>query len=1092
MSEQHRNLGGRLARTFIDSKLTVVFILGVTMLGVLAILTTPREENPQIVAPGAQVSVTLPGASAKEVEELVVTPLEGILGGMTGVDHTYGVAQNSFGAVMVEFKVGQPKEPSLVKLFDRVMSNRARLPSGAGVPQIRSVDVDDLAVVSITLTSPGYDDYGLKRLADRMAERLSSLDNVSVVAVRGGHDREIRIEIDPERLQAFGLSIGQVSAAFDSSNLSEPLRETVRHDAVEAVTLRSFFTSADDVRDQVVGLHDGRPIYVKDIAVVKDGPPVEVDRFSRFAFGPGDARSQSLGPAEMPAVTIAVAKKKGSNAVFVVDSVLARVERMKEDFVPQDVLVVVTRDDGKKADDAVNKLLEHLAISIVTVSLILMAFLGWKEASIVTMAVPLVLFATLAADLFCGITINRVTLFALILSLGLLVDDAIVVIENIHRHYGLANTGDQRETTILAAAEIGNATSMATLTVMTVFLSMLLLTGMSGAYFYPVTISVSVAMAASYLVAYIVTPWAANRWLAPNGRGPVDKAGRPHSPPPDLLRRIYIPVIRPLLEEPKHRRRLAVLVAVLMLGSILQGAWQFIRPSGVGGPQSFLGVNLGFLPKDNKNAFNIVVSMPETSPVERTDKLAREIGRLLAQDKQVQNYLTWIGEAGIADATSLAQGTADRQGSYVADIRVKLVDKHERGVSSIEIVRNLRPKVDAIVGRYPGAKVRLVEDPPGPPMRATVLAEIHGPDPEGLRALSAHVSQAFADTYDMVDISDSEPVDVPERRIVPDKEKAALSDVSVARIAQTLRLVYGGAVVGRAHPEDEKNPVDIHAFVPRRHEVDPARLDRVFVDNAQGRQAPLSEFVKIVPGLADRPIQHKDNERVSFVGGELGSSASLYAVLDLNHRLRGMKAPDGRPLRTGNLTLSPQVPDVIGGYQLLWGGEMRMTLDAYRDLCLAFAAALTVIFLLLVGYYRSFAIPVIAISSVPLGIIGILPGHWLVGVDFSATSIIGIIALAGVVIRSSLLIIDFIQDNVRAGMPLEEAVMEAGAVRLRPILLTTLAIVFGSVIMVTDPVFGGLAISLISGTVVSTVLTVLVVPLLYYRHALRIKTDIAA
>jgi multidrug efflux pump subunit AcrB len=1093
MSERRPNLNhaGELARTFITSKLTIVFVFGITMLGILAVLLTPREENPQILAPGAQVSVTLPGASAKEVEELVVTPLEGILSEMKGIDHTYAVAENSFGAVAVEFKVGQPKEESLVKLYDRIMSNRGRLPSDAGIPQIRSVDIDDLPIVTVTLASPDYDDYGLKRLADRMAERLRSLDNVSVVTVRGGHDREIMVELDPERLQAFGITLDQVSAAFKSSNISAPLQETVRKDTVEAVKLKGFFTSADDVRDQIVGLHDGRPVYVKDIAVVKDGSPTEIVRLSRFAFGPGDERFQSLGSTEMPAVTIAVAKKKGSNAVFVADSVIDRIERMKKDFVPKKVQVVVTRDDGKKADDAVNTLLEHLAISIATVSLILMALLGWREALIVSATAPLVLFVTLAADLFGGITINRVTLYGLIISLGLLVDAAIVVIENIHRHYNQGDQQDKQEKTVEATNEIGNATSLATLAVMLVFLSLLLLTGMPSTFFFPVTIDVPVAMVTSLMVAYIVTPWAANRWLSTSLQGHGNEEKRAQEPQrPDLLRRIYIPLIRPLQEHRKYRCGLFIFVAILMICSLLQGGWQFIRPSGVGGPQSFLGVSLGFLLKDNKNTFNIVISMPETTTVERTDRLVREIGQLLAQQNNVVNYQAWIGQAGIADFNGLKQATADRQGSYIAEIRVNLVNKHKRRASSIEIVRNLRPEIQKICSRYPGAKVRLVEDPPGVPMRATVLAEIYGPEPEGLRALSAEVSKAFACTYDMVDLSDSEPVDVVEHQIIPDKEKSALSNVSVAQIAQTLGLVYGGSVLSRAHLADEKNPVNVRAFVPRRHEVDPTRLDRIFVANTQGRPVPLSELVKVVPSQTDRPIQHKDNERVTYVMGELASSVPLYAVLDLDRHLDGMETPGGRPLRTGNLTFNPQVPEVIEGYRLLWDGEIRLTLDVYRDLSVALGASLTVVFLLLVGYYRSFLLPSIVMSSVPLGIIGILPGHWIMRTDLSAASIVGIIALSGVVVRSSLLIIDFIQDNQNRGMPLEEAVREAGAVRLRPILLTTLAIVLGSAIMIPDPVFGGLAISLIFGTVVSTALTVFVVPILYYLYAIHTKKEI--
>ncbi len=1087
MSDHPENLAGRLARAFIESKLTIVLIVGIVVVGVLAVLLTPREENPQILVAAAQVSVTVPGASAKEVEELVVTPLEGILSEMTGVDHTNATALNSVGIVTVQFKVGQSKELSLVKLYNSVLSNLGRLPADAGIPQIKAVDVDDVAVVVITLASPSYDDYALKRLADRMAERLHSLDNVSVVTVRGGHDREIRIEIDPDQLQAFGLTIGQVAAAFDSSNLSVPLQETVRKNAAEAIKLRGFFTSADDVRDQIIGVHEGRPVYVRDVAVVKDGPPTEIDRLSRFSFGPADKRFQNLGLTEMPAVSIAVAKKKGSNAVVVTNSVISRIESMKVEFVPQDVQVVVTRNDGQKANAAVNELLEHLSLAAITVGLILMVFLGWREALIVSLTIPLVLFVTLAADLLDGVTINRVTLYGLILSLGLLVDAGIVVIENIHRHYKLANRLSKLEATIAATNEIGNATNLATFSVMLVFLSMLLLlTGMPGQYFYPIAFSVPVVMVASIVVAYIVTPWATNRWIS---RHKEPSGGEKEKPPPrpDLLRRIYLPLIRPLQEKPKARRRLVLFILVLMTCSILQGVWQFIRPSGVGGPQSFLGVNLGFLPKDNENTFNVVIGMPETSPVEQTDRLAREIGQLLAQDKNVLNYQTWIGEAGVADFNALQKGTADSQGSYVGEIRVNLIDKHQRSASSIDIVRELRPKINEIRNRYPGAKVSLVEDAPGPPMQATVLAEIHGPDLDGLRTLSAQVFHAFAGTYDTVDLSESEPVDVVEHEIVPDKEKAALSNVSVAQIAQTLRLIYGGTVVSRAHPADEVNPVDVRAFVPRSHEVDPTRLDRIYVDNAQGQKVPLSELVTVVQGQTDRPILHKDDERVTFVGAELGSAVPLYAVLDLNHRLDGMMAPDGRPMRTGNLTLIPQAPNVINGYELLWGGEMRLTLDSYRDLIMALGGALAVVFLMLVSYYRSFVIPMIAMASVPLGIIGIFPGHWIMDTDFSAASMVGIIALSGAVIRNSLLIIDFIQDNLRQGMPLEEATREAGAVRLRPILLTTLAVVLGSAFMVTDPVFGGLAISLIFGTVVSTALTVFVVPTLYYVYVIHQK-----
>nr|WP_281374498.1 efflux RND transporter permease subunit [Pseudochelatococcus contaminans] len=1081
------NFAGRLAQTFITSKLTIVFIIAVALMGVVAVLQTPREENPQIVVPAALVTVSLPGASAAEVEELLVTPLEGILKEIPGVDHIDSTARNSVAAIQVQFKVGQPKEESLVKLYDRVLASRSRLPSDAGTPVVQSIDADDVPIVTVTLASSQYDDYALKRVAERMADRLRSTDNVSVVSIKGGHKREIAIELDPDRLQAFGVTLSQAYGAFGASNLSVPMQPTVRHGKVEAIKLSASFQSADDVKNQIVAIHDGRPVYVRDVATVTDGPPSEVAAFSRFSFGPGDARFGKDNSMDMSAVTIAVAKKKGANAVVVANAVIDRIERMQRSFVPEDIQVVVTRDDGEKADAAVNLLLEHLLIALGTVGLVLMFFLGWREAMIVMVTVPLILSITLMADLLGGVTINRVTLFALILALGLLVDAAIVVIENIHRHYGSARAGTSKEEmTVLATNEIGNATNLATVAVMLVFAALFLVTGMAGDYFYPIAYNVPIAMAASVVVAYIVTPWAANRWLHRHDVREEEMHAREDARgEPGRMERLYLRLITPLQQRRPVRFAFGVVILVLMGASIMQGAWQFVRPSGVGGAVSQLGVAIGFLPKDNKNTFNIVVSMPEDTPVEETDRFVREIATLLAQEKEVVNYQTWIGQAGVEDFNGLFKGTAGRTGNHVAEIRVNLTDKHDRSQSSIDIVREFRPKVDAVRAAWPGVEVTLVEDPPGPPLRSTVLAELYGPDSDGLRALSDEVRKAFEATFDIVDLTDTEPVDVIEHRIVPDKEKAALSLVSTAQIAEALSLVYGGNTLSRAHLPDERNPVDVRAFVPRRFAVDPTRLDRVFVDNVDGKPVPLSELVTVQPTSADRPILHRDNERVTFIGAELSNSVPLYAVLDLQRRLAGITAPDGRPLRTGNLSFSEEVPDTIDGYQLLWGGEMRMTLNVYRDMGIALGGALLAVYFLLVAYYRSFLVPVIAMSSVPLGIIGIFPGHWLVGADFSATSMVGIIALSGVVIRNSLLIIDFIQENLKHGMPLDVAVRQAGAVRLRPILLTTLAIVLGSAIMITDPVFGGLAISLIFGTVASTGLTVFVVPILYELHAER-------
>lgn len=1075
MSDRRLNSAGCLAELFVTSKLTVLFMLACTLLGLLAVALTPREENPQIVVPGAEVRVLLPGASPEEVEELVIRPLEGIVKQIPGVDHTYATAVNSMGVLMVQFKVGEDKEKSLVKLYDRVLGQRDRLPAEAANPLTRSVDVDDVPIVTVTLASEQYDDYALKRLADRLMEGLRSLEAVSATYVKGGRDREMRVELDPERLQAFGVTLDQVRAFLAAGNVSAPLGTVVQQGQNRNVFLDGFLASAEDLQRLVVGSHAGRPIYLGDVAQVVDGPPEEREKLTRFAFGPADARFGTTQQPEIPAVTVAVAKKRGSNAVFVANDVIERIERMKAQFVPPGVELVVTRNDGQKADAAVNGLIEHLGIAVLAVFLVTAVFLGLKEALIVGVTVPLILALTLGAVYLFGLTINRVTLFALILSLGLLVDAAIVVIENIHRNYSRLGQSDKRSTTVQATNEIGNPTNLATLAVMLVFGSMLVVSGMPGQYFYPVAFSVPVAMAASLLVAYSVVPWAANRWLKPGEGHDLEDhdAG-------DRLHRFYHAVMAPLVDHPRQRKLVFVLVGLAIALSLLQPLWQFVRPAGLSGAQAWFGVEMAMMPKDSKNTFNVTIDMPETAPVETTDRLVREIGTLLRQNPDVQNYQSWIGEAGVIDFNGLLRGAGGKAGPHVAEIRVTLVDKAARGKTSIDIVRELRPAIAAIVSRFPGSTVQLVEDPPGPPVRATVLAEIYGKDPQQLRALSEQVKAAFQQTYDMVEVNDSEGEDVYEHRLVVDREKAALSGISSAEAAIALRRLIDGEELGRAHIRGEKNPVPIRLQIPRRHQIDPALLSRVTLTNRQGQRVPLSELVRVAPAWADRPIQHKDGERVSYVGGELGSTAPVYAVLDLNRRLDGLALADGSLLSTGNLRLNPVAPETIGGYLLLWEGELRMTLDTYRDMLGALGLALTFIFLVLVAYYQSFSLPLVAMAAIPLGLVGIYPGHWLMGQPFSATSMIGVIALAGVVVRNSLLIIDFVLDYQRQGMGLREAILEAGAVRLRPILLTALAIVLGSAVMLGDAVFGGLAISLIFGTLAATVLTLIVIPLLLY------------
>ncbi len=1076
MTDRKLNIAGRLADIFITSKLTVLFVLACVLVGVLAITLTPREENPQIIVPAAQIQVLLPGSSAAEVEELVIRPLEADIKQITGVDHVYATAMNSVGVVVVQFKVGEDKERSLVKLYDCVLGQRDRLPAEAGAPLIRSIDVDDVPVVTVTLASEKYDDYALKRLADRMIEGLRSQGTVSAAYVKGGRDREIRIELDPERMQAFGVTLDQVRSLIAAGNVSAPLGTQVQQGQNLKVALEDFLTSEEDLKHLIVGGHEGRPIYLGDVAHIVDGPPEEREKLTRFAYGPADARFGKTQVPEMPAVTLAIAKKRGTNAVFFANDLLKRIDRMNAQFVPPGVDVVVTRNDGQKANDAVNRLIEHLGIAILAVFIVTAVFLGRKEAVIVGATVPLTLSLTLGGVYLFGITINRVTLFAFIMLMGLVVDAAIVVIENIHRNYSQLGQGDKRQVTVQSTNEIGNPTNLATLSVMIVAFSLLpILTGMGGQYFHPVGITGPLAMAFSLLVAYCVVPWAANHWLKPSeGRDLKDHDGW------NRLPRYYRAALVPFLDSAKWRRYLFLIVLTMIAVSLLQPLWQFVRPGGLSGPQSFFGTETSFLPKDNINTFNITIDMPETAPLEATDQIAREIGVQLRQTPEVRDYQISLGEAGVIDFNGLLRGSGNKVGPSVAEIRVNLSDKKTRSRSSIDIAREMRLRIVPIAARYPGSTVQVVEDPPGPPVRATVLAEIYGRDPQQLRILSNRVKSAFQQTYDMAEVKATEVEDIYEYHLVVDREKAALSGITSAEVAIALGRLIDGEVMGNAHIPRETNPVPIQLQIPRRYQIDPTLLSRVTITNRQGQQVALSELVQVIPAWADRPIQHQDDERVTFVGGELAQTASIYAVLDLNRRLDGMALPDGSRLATGNLRPYKADPDTINGYSLLWGGEMRLMLDSYRDLLFALALSIISIFLILVAYYQSFSLPMIAMSAIPLGLVGVFPGHWLLGKSFSVTSLVGIIALTGVLVRSSLLIIDFVLDYRRQGMGLREAILEASAVRLRPILLTALAIVFGSMIMLTDPVFCGLGISLIFGTVASTVLTLIVIPCLLF------------
>jgi len=1073
------NSAGKIARIFIDSKLTPLVIMTCLAAGIIALLITPREENPRIIVPGASIVVTFPGATALEVEHLVTNPMESIIKQIPGVDHITSTSTNSLSVINVQFEVGEDKEKSLVKLYDRIWGSTALLPQGIERPLIRSLDVDDVPIVTITLHSGEYDDYALKRIAESLLTHLRSIDGISTVSVQGGTDREIRVELNPEKLLSFGVTIEYAIANLMQANRATSVGTFVSQETVKNVFLDGFLTSADDVKKLTIGTHQGRLIYVEDVAQVFDGPRKNRATLSRLGWGPADPRQATSNISERPAVTVAIAKQTGKDSVVVANSILERIERIESGVIPPGVELDITRNDGKKSNDSVNTLIEHLGIAILTVFFVLLFFLGVKEAFIVSATIPLILSITLSFGYLFDQSINRITLFALVLSLGMLVDSSIVVIENIHRRYTEQKKplygADKRALMVMATNEIGNPTNLATLAVMAVFTSMILLTGLPYPFFFPITFNVPIVMFASIMIAYIVVPWACNRWLG-HSEGHTLKDLNTQ----DLLHKIYYYFSIPLIRKKSRRTLLLFLTVFLLIASFLQPLWQVIRPDGIGGPLSAGGVSIGLLPKNSKNTFNITIDMPENTPVEITDAMSREIGAVLQNEQFILNYQVWVGQTGIADFNSLFKGTAYRVAENIAEIRVNLTSKHERSTTSIEMVKSLRNKLLPIQKKYPGSVIKLIEDPPGPPVLATVVAEIYGQDLVVLRELADNIKSDFQNTYDMVDIDTSTPSDVHEVVIIVDKEKAAISGISTGQIQQTLAYLIKGSVVAASHIPGEKRQVPIRLVVPRQYLVDPSLLHSVYVSNSSGQKIAVSELVQIEKRLVEHPIYHKDSERVVYVSGELRDSAQFSATLDLNQRLNQREIPDNGLLQTANLNIFDTVPDATRGYQLLWGGEMRLTLDVFRDLGAALCLTLISIFLLLIAYYKSFRLPLIAMAAIPLGLIGVFPGHWLMGEMFSGASLIGVIALAGVVVRNSLLIIDLTLQNIENGMSPDKAVIEAGATRFRPILLTALAIVLGTAIMLSDPVFTGLAISLIFGTITATVLTLLIIPMLLY------------
>ncbi len=1079
------NIAGKLARTFLKNPLTSVIALTIMLMGFIAVLFTPREENPQIDVPAANVIVMYPGASSKEVQNIIVDPLERTLKAMTGVKHVYGMAMNSVGIVTVRFKIGEDKVKSMSKLYDRVMQNLDKLPKSVMPPLVKPIDIDEVPIVTLALSSKKYNDAQLYRIAQRLLSPLAAVKNVSIIGIKGGHKRQFNIIIDPEKLAAYHLSIGQIAMALKGGNVNYPLGGIDSTKYSIPVEFDGFIKSIKDVKNIIVANYMGRPIYIKDIAKVEDGVDFQNKHETTFVGGKAFYEDPKLtGKIEekfpvgekLNQVTIFLGKKRGTNAVFVANDVLKKVEELKK-ILPKDVEIYVTRNDGKKANHAVNELIYHLLISLGIIVILLIVMLGWREALIVAFTVPLILSITLFIGMLAGQTINRITLFALILSLGLLVDSAIIVIENIHRHFEIGDKSRECAA-IYATNEIGNPTNIATLAIILAFVPMFFVTGMMGPYMRPIPFNVPVAMIASLVIAYMFTPWAAVKFL------PEHKKEANHEPF-DIRKtktyKIFYNILNPLLTSTPKRVVFFVGLIVLLVGSMALPAFKIVL--------------FKMLPSANKNTFNITIDLPKGSNIESTKEVSDCVASILKKEPEIHDFEQFIGTAGVVDFNGLLRGSSMKRGENIGEIRVNLFPKEEGRIeSSIDMVSRLRPIIQSQCS-FHNANIKLVEDPPGPPVIATLLMQVFGGDENGRVKLAEEIKKLYKHTKKVVDIDIMRDKEIVKYKIVPDKEKAALAGISTEQIAKVLGAGLRGAVVSVAHIPNEKDQVGIFVRFEKNARNSIEALDKIkLMSMTTHRLVPLKEVVKVVPVAYDGIITSKDLRPMVMVTGEMDKRGSLYALLDIFSELKDKGIPGYRITYDGNPRLNLKAIDEKTGktYDLIWGGEWELTFDVFRDLGSAFGVAVILIYLLMVAYYKNFRVPRIVLAAVPLTFIGVLPGHavmnWITltflhsKTYFTSTSMIGFIALAGIVVRNSLLLIDFTNELIKQGRTINEAVIETAATRFRPIILTALAIILASFVIVLDPVWQGLAVALIFGVLASTLLSVIVIPVLYWRY----------
>ena len=1054
---------GNIARGFLQSKLTILLMIAFLLIGGYSTFLIPREEEPQIKVPMADIFIGYPGAEPKDVETKLAAPMEKIISNIKGVEYVYSTSMKGQAMIIVQFHVGEDVERSLVKLYSELMKNMDKMPRGITLPLIKTRAIDDVPVLGLTLWSEKYDDYRLKQIGQALTNQIKKIADVSDIKIIGGRSREVKVIVDKNKMAETHMDFLSVSRQIQGSNMQMQSGNILKQDSVFAVETGNFLISSDDVANLVVGVDKQQPVYLRQIARVEEGPETS-SQYVLFGYGKADTSKANAFKSNYPAVTLSIAKKKGADAMKLSGQIISKVERLKKELIPNDVQVTVSRNYGETASDKVSELLFHLFISIVVVTLFVMLAMGWRGGLVVFLSVPVTFALTLFSYYFMDYTLNRITLFALVFITGIVVDDSIIIAENMHRHFRMKKL-PPLQAAIYAINEVGNPTILATFTVVAAVLPMAFVSGMMGPYMSPMPIGASIAMMLSLVVALTLTPYLGFIFL----REKEKKTGHHTDSKPMTLEesriyKIYRAFIHPMLETRWKRWTFIISIVFILLGSMML----FYTKS----------VALKMLPFDNKNEFQVLIDMPEGTTLEKTQAVTKNIAAYISKQILVENYQVYIGTSAPISFNGLVRHYDLRRGENVADIQVNLTDKGKRSIQSHAIAKQMRAPIQAIAEKY-NANVKIVEVPPGPPVLSTLVAEIYGPDYNEQIRIANQIKNLFKKTPDVVDVDWMVEADQPEFHVEVNKEKAMRNGITTAQITATMQAALSGMAAGNVY---EPSSYDQTAIKLQLTDEDKTSMNDILdlkIIGIQGNLVSIRDLVTVTRKIKEKNIYRKNQKEVVYVLADMSGKleSPSYAIANISDSLKKVSVPKGFSLKE-EYTHPPEMED---NYSVKWDGEWQITFEVFRDLGIAFAVVILLIYILIVGWFQNFTVPLVMLAAIPLSLIGIVLGHWLLGAYFTATSMIGFIALAGVMVRNSVLLIDFINIRLREGIPLKQAIIEAGAVRTTPILLTAGAVALGAIIILFDPIFQGLAILLMGGTITSTFLTLLVVPLLYFK-----------